>query len=103
MTHDQNSRELEIPTIASWDDIFGRSAYATDVDGVKTNLLAVIAPYRGLHPAKPCGLTNCHTPHNNGYLIVTDDGRETNIGANCGKKHFPEFGINRDLCGMALA
>lgn len=91
MIQDPSSEDIAVLSITSWEDIFGRSAYASDVDGTKTELLDVIAPYRGLQPAKPCGLTNCHTPHNNGYLIVTADNRETNIGADCGKKHFPEF------------
>lgn len=83
MIQDPSSEDIAVPSITSWEDIFGRSAYASDVDGTKTELLDVIAPYRGLQPAKPCGLTNCHTPHNNGYLIVTADNRETNIGADC--------------------
>jgi hypothetical protein len=36
----------------------------------------------------PCGLASCHTPHGRGYLVVTIDGRETNIGKDCGKKYF---------------
>lgn len=91
MTQDHNAKDIEVPSINSWEDIFSRPSYVSDVDGSKTELLDVIAPYRGLQPAKPCGLTNCHTPHNNGYLIVTADNRETNIGAVCGKNHFPEF------------
>lgn len=102
MNPDNKEVEPAIPAITCWDDIYNRAKYADDIDSTKTQLLDVIAPYRGLQPARPCGLTNCHTPHNNGYLIVTADGRETNIGDDCGKKHFPEFAaqtrkINRIL------
>lgn len=102
MNTDSETVEAAIPAITCWEDIYSRARYADDIDSTKTQLLDVIAPYRGLQPQKPCGLTNCHTPHNNGYLIVTADGRETNIGDDCGKKHFPEFAaqtrkINRIL------
>jgi len=102
MNTDSKTAEAAIPVITCWEDIYRRARYADDIDSTKTQLLDVIAPYRGLQPQKPCGLTNCHTPHNNGYLIVTADGRETNIGDDCGKKHFPEFAaqtrkINRIL------
>jgi hypothetical protein len=33
-------------------------------------------------------LTNCHTPHIRGYIVSTKDGRETNIGKDCGKNYF---------------
>ena len=36
----------------------------------------------------PCGLSNCHQPHGKGYIVVTKDGRETNIGKHCGKTYF---------------
>lgn len=99
--------EKAVPSITCWEDIYNRARYADDIDSTKTQLLYVIAPYRGLQPKHPCGLTNCHTPHNNGYLIVTADARETNIGADCGKKHFPEFAaqarkINRILREQTL-
>ena len=35
-----------------------------------------------------CGLTSCRQPHGKGYLVKAKDGRETNIGKDCGKKHF---------------
>lgn len=94
--------EYAIPLITSWEDMFSRRKFSFDVDGTKVELRAVIAPYRGLQPAKPCGLTNCHTPHNNGYLIITVDDRETNIGSDCGKKHFPDFAMQALTLDRAL-
>lgn len=35
----------------------------------------------------PCGIQGCRTPHMRGFLVVTTDGLETNIGNVCGKKH----------------
>lgn len=39
----------------------------------------------------PCGIQGCRTPHMRGFLVVTTDGFETNIGNVCGKKH---LGVN---------
>lgn len=36
----------------------------------------------------PCGLKGCRTLHGKGYVVQTLDGIETNIGKDCGKKHF---------------
>lgn len=35
-----------------------------------------------------CGLSNCHTLHVRGYLVVTKSGLETNISKDCGKSDF---------------
>lgn len=35
-----------------------------------------------------CGLSVCNQPHNRGYLVKTKTGPVTNIGKDCGKKHF---------------
>jgi hypothetical protein len=83
--------DREIPQVSTWDDMFNRAAFSKDIDGSKVQLKGVLAPYRHLSPMQPCGLSNCRTPNANGYLIVAEDGRETNIGADCGKKHFPDF------------
>ena len=39
----------------------------------------------------PCGIQGCRTPHMKGFLVITTDGLETNIGNVCGKKH---LGVN---------
>lgn len=39
----------------------------------------------------PCGIQGCRTPHMRGFLVLTTDGLETNIGNICGKKH---LGVN---------
>lgn len=35
----------------------------------------------------PCGIKGCRTAHQFGYLVVSDDGKVTNIGRICGKRH----------------
>jgi hypothetical protein len=81
----------EIPVISRWEDMTERERFCRDIDGRKVELLRVLAPYRNLLPHGPCGLSNCRTPNGSGYLIEAADGRETNIGRDCGKRHFPEF------------
>src|SRR5581483_5100665 len=35
-----------------------------------------------------CGLSTCHHKHFRGYLVATKDKRVTNIGKDCGFRHF---------------
>lgn len=35
----------------------------------------------------PCGIKGCSTIHQHGYLVRTSDGKLTNIGQLCGKRH----------------
>lgn len=62
MTERSELLEPDIPTVLSWDEMYGRENCARDVDASKLKLRAVIAPYR-LQPAKPGGLTNAMIEH----------------------------------------
>src|SRR3546814_1412159 len=73
--------------IESWDDIESRPGFAKDIDPRSVKLKAIIGSYT-FSDYIPCGLSTCHQPHGNGFLVVTVDGRETNIGRICGKRHF---------------
>lgn len=63
--------------------------YRFDIDPDATELVGMIGSYY-LNPMVPCGLSSCHKKHKHGYVVVTADGEVTNIGNDCGKKHFPE-------------
>jgi hypothetical protein len=79
--------EKEIVRIHEWGDITERPGYSGDLDPGEHELKSIIGRYA--FPEKvPCGLSNCHTPHNKGYIVVTKDGQETNIGKDCGKTYF---------------
>jgi hypothetical protein len=83
--------------ILSPEDFNRRERYSNSVDPKSTKLIAVLAPYR-FKDKVHCGLTSCRTPHNFGYLISTEDDRETNIGNDCGRKHFgKDFTIQRNI------
>src|SRR3546814_4713524 len=70
--------------IESWDDIESRPGFAKDIDPRSVKLKAIIGSYT-FSDYIPCGLSTCHQPHGNGFLVVTVDGRETNIGRICGR------------------
>ncbi|WP_298979715.1 hypothetical protein [uncultured Psychrobacter sp.] len=73
--------------INTWDDIYKMSGYTDSLDPKKEKLKRVIDKYT-LPTTGKCGLSNCGTAHNNGYIVETDTGKLTNVGHICGKNHF---------------
>lgn len=73
----------------SFEEITSRPRYAAPLDHTEHALREVLTDY---HFAKeiPCGLKSCRQPHMHGFLVLTEDGAETNIGQRCGKTHFGE-------------
>lgn len=81
------SSERGLVRIESSDDIESRPGFAAQVDPRSVKLREIIGSYT-FDAMIPCGLATCQQPHGNGFLVVTDDGRETNIGRICGKRYF---------------
>ena len=81
------NREKEIVRVENWTDITERPGFSGNLDPSKNKLDAIIGRY-AFKDYVPCGLSNCHTPHGRGYIVVTKDGQETNIGKDCGKNYF---------------
>lgn len=77
----------EIIRVENWTDITERPGFTASLDPAKHSLDAIIGKY-AFGEKVPCGLSNCHTPHNLGYIVATKDGRETNMGKDCGKTYF---------------
>ena len=73
--------------INDWQDIFTMSSYTDSLDPAKEKLKRVINKYT-LPTTGKCGLSNCGTAHNNGYIVETETGKLTNVGHICGKNHF---------------
>ncbi|CAM3462838.1 hypothetical protein PSGL111025_02890 [Psychrobacter glaciei] len=73
--------------INDWQDIFTMNNYTDSLDPTKEKLKRVINKYT-LPTKGKCGLSNCGTAHNNGYIVETDTGKLTNVGHICGKNHF---------------
>ncbi len=61
--------------------------YVPEIDLKESEFDLIIGKYR--EPEKvTCSISSCHTPHNRGYIVTTKDNKITNIGVNCGNKHF---------------
>lgn len=73
--------------VEDWADIMTRPGFIKDLDPTAHKLKAIIGRYAFSEKIR-CGLSDCHTPHAKGYIVVTEDGHETNIGKDCGKTYF---------------
>jgi len=79
--------EKGLVRIDQWDDIESRPGFTPMADPKTIKLREIIGRY--IFPFDiPCGLSNCRTPHKHGFLVAATDGRETNIGRDCGKREF---------------
>lgn len=79
--------ERGLVDIATWDDVLQLPAFRKDVDPSEHQLDAIIGRYM-FRDKVNCGLSNCHQPHGRGYIVTTKAGITTNIGKDCGRKHF---------------
>jgi hypothetical protein len=79
--------ERGLVRIASWDDIESVPGFNANIDPKTVKLKEIIGSYT-FDALIPCGLSTCHQPHGNGFLVAAADGRVTNIGRICGKRHF---------------
>ena len=78
-------------------DLTCRPAYHSPLDATDSKLAEVLAPYDFAKPY-PCGLASCRQPHQHGFLVVTVDKVETNVGKDCGRRIFGEdFAIKANL------
>jgi len=73
--------------VEDWEDILTRPGFDSNLNPRQSELETIIGRYI-FGDKVNCGLSSCHTPHTKGYLVATKDGRETNIGKDCGKKYF---------------
>lgn len=79
--------EKGLVRLQSWDDVLSRPGFTPNLNPSALKLREIIGRYI-FKEFKPCGLSTCHQPHGRGYLVVTTEGFETNIGKDCGKTHF---------------
>lgn len=87
-------------SITCVEDLKARASFRECLDfGESTGreLLDIIADYSFANTKMiQCGIQGCRTPHMRGFLALTTDGLETNIGNICGKKHLGEsFKVKR--------
>lgn len=77
----------ELIRVAVWAEIEARPGFTTNLNPKNHELEAILGRYAFTDRIR-CGLSDCHTPHIRGYIVSTKDGRETNIGKDCGKNYF---------------
>lgn len=66
-----------------------RPSYTQELRCTSDQLDRIIGKYEFTEAqAVSCGLNGCHRKHWHGYVIRTTDGRETNIGQDCGRREF---------------
>ena len=73
--------------VERWDDIATRPGFDGNLDPTAVELEAILGSYV-FRDYISCGLSSCRQPHGKGYVVKAKDGRETNIGKDCGKRHF---------------
>lgn len=79
--------EKGLVNVEDWDEIRSRPGFSINLNPGQHMLESIIGRYIFKDKIR-CGLSNCHTPHAKGYIVVTKDGQETNIGKDCGKTYF---------------
>lgn len=77
----------ELIRVGDWAEIEARPGFTKNLDPKNHELAAILGRYAFSDRIR-CGLSDCHTPHIRGYIVSTKDGRETNIGKDCGKNYF---------------
>lgn len=73
--------------IKSWAEVEESPGFTSVLDPKASPLKSILASYAFLD-RHPCGLKSCRTGHGMGYVVQTVRGEVTNIGHQCGKKHF---------------
>lgn len=81
---------MDYLNVETYEELLARVKFRPDLDfhpKGERRFGDVLGPYRFLERV-PCGISSCHTPHLQGYLITTSDGLETAIGGDCGARYF---------------
>src|SRR5262245_39067148 len=73
----------------SYEEMRSRPRFHEVIDQKKHELLRVLSDYHFPKVIR-CGLSECRTPHRDGFLVETKDGLETNVGHICGRNTFGE-------------
>lgn len=73
--------------IEKWEDIEALPNFQINLNPSDHKLESIIGRYIFKEKIR-CGLSNCHAPHNKGYIVKTKEGSKTNIGKDCGKTYF---------------
>lgn len=83
-------------TIRTSQDLLNLPNYLSSIDPKTQPLRRIITGYY-LNSEFPCGLTGCHQPHKEGYLVELEDGHVSNVGWKCGAHFGEKFTTERNL------
>lgn len=73
--------------IQTWEEVETAAGFTAVLDPKASPLKSILGSY-AFPDRHPCGLSSCRTGHGMGYLVQTARGEVTNIGHQCGEKHF---------------
>ncbi|HEN3433612.1 TPA: hypothetical protein U5D71_003709 [Yersinia enterocolitica] len=73
--------------LSKWEEIICRPTFLEKLPKAEYKLSHIIGYYE-LKDEIHCALSSCNQPHAKGYIVVTDNGVETNIGHRCGRRIF---------------
>lgn len=82
----KNGKSFE--RVNDWTEIQARESYNSRLELTDQQLSDVFGYYDDLPEEIPCGKSSCRTGHKKGFLVLTEDGLETNLGHVCGTKVF---------------
>lgn len=80
--------------IKSAADIQKIHGYRFDIDPTREPLKKILQHYH-VTPTIQCGLSGCHSWHNEGYLVELENGSLTNVGHICGAGFGDKFEVER--------
>lgn len=72
---------------SSYEEMLERPRFQEELDDSQHRLKAILLRYH-LPQSGPCGRSGCRQPHKDGFLVVTEDNLETNVGSTCGANIF---------------
>ncbi|MDX2506272.1 MAG: hypothetical protein QNL62_17580 [Gammaproteobacteria bacterium] len=75
-------------TLNSFDDIIHRPCYKSQIKPKKYHYVRILAGYSFKDENAICGVSDCHKPHNQGFLVTTSNEEETNLCEACGQRFF---------------
>lgn len=81
-------KDKSFERVDNWEDIKARQNFRPKLDLKNQQLSDVFGYYDDLPDEIPCGKASCRAGHKKGFLVITEDGFETNIGHICGTNAF---------------
>lgn len=81
---------MEARKLHCWEDLFELPGFVDTVPSEMMKAGTLSQPYSMPEKCgeRKCGISECGTPHRNGYVICLEGGGFSHVGQHCGRKHF---------------